>query len=138
MESSMAEQEPVGPENSIQADSRGEAESAHHRVRWLRSALIANLFKSRRRLEAENFFLRHQLNVALRRRPPRLPLRGSDRALFVWMTRLWPNSVLPGWWSRRRSCGGIGRGSGATGAGNHESGQDDRGLIAACSISSDE
>jgi hypothetical protein len=52
------------------------------------AALIANLFKSRRRLEAENLFLRHQLNVAVRRRPSRLPLRGSDRALLVWMTRL--------------------------------------------------
>ena len=48
----------------------------------------ANIFKSRRRLEAENLFLRHQLNIALRRAPPRLRLRGSDRALFVWMTRL--------------------------------------------------
>jgi hypothetical protein len=28
---------------------------------------IADLFKSRSRLEAENVFLRHQLNVALRR-----------------------------------------------------------------------
>ena len=53
--------------------------------------LIANLFKSRRRLEAENLFLRHQLNIALRRRPARLPLRGSDRALLVWMTRFWPS-----------------------------------------------
>ncbi len=52
---------------------------------------IANLFKSRRRLEAEILFLRHQLNIALRRRPARLPLRGSDRALLVWMTRLWPS-----------------------------------------------
>jgi hypothetical protein len=30
-------------------------------------------------------------NIALRRRPPRLRLRGSDRALLVWMTRLWPS-----------------------------------------------
>jgi transposase InsO family protein len=50
----------------------------------------ADLFKSRRRLEAENLFLRHQLNIALRR-APRLWLRGSDRALLVWMTRLWPS-----------------------------------------------
>jgi len=48
----------------------------------------ANIFKSRRRLEGENLFLRHQLNIVLRRAPPRLRLRGSDRALFVWMTRL--------------------------------------------------
>jgi len=57
----------------------------------LLAAFIANLFKSRRRLEAEIVFLRHQLNIALRRRPARLPLRGSDRALLVWMTRLWPS-----------------------------------------------
>src|SRR5262245_54185646 len=39
-----------------------------------------NLFKPRRRLEVENLFLRHQLSIALRRAPPRLRLRGSDRA----------------------------------------------------------
>src|ERR1700693_3874250 len=52
---------------------------------------VADLFKSRRRLEAENLFLRHQLNIALRRAPPRLRLRGNDRALLVWMTRICPN-----------------------------------------------
>ena len=51
---------------------------------------VADLFKSRCRLEAENLFLRHQLNIALRRAPPRLRLRGSDRALLIWMTKLWP------------------------------------------------
>src|SRR6187397_212230 len=52
---------------------------------------VADLFKSRSRLEVENLFLRHQLSIALRRAPPRLRLRGSDRALLVWMTRLWPS-----------------------------------------------
>jgi transposase InsO family protein len=52
---------------------------------------IVDLFKSRRRLEAENLFLRHQLSIALRRAPPRLRLRGIDRALLVWMTRLLPS-----------------------------------------------
>jgi hypothetical protein len=47
--------------------------------------------KSRRRLEVENLFLRHQLNIALRGAPHRLRLRGSDRALLVWMTWLWPS-----------------------------------------------
>src|SRR5437588_421810 len=42
---------------------------------------IVDVFKSRRRLQAENLFLRHQLSIALRRAPPRLRLRGSDRAL---------------------------------------------------------
>ena len=52
---------------------------------------VVDLFKSPRRLEAENLFLRHQLTIALRRAPPRLRLRGSDRALLIWMTRLWPS-----------------------------------------------
>ena len=52
--------------------------------------LVADLFKSRTRLEAENLFLRHQLNIALRRAPPRLRLRGSERALLILMTMLWP------------------------------------------------
>ena len=52
---------------------------------------VADLFKSRSRLEAENLFLRHQLNIALRRAPPRFRLCGSDRALLIWMTRLWPS-----------------------------------------------
>jgi acetylornithine deacetylase/succinyl-diaminopimelate desuccinylase-like protein len=41
---------------------------------------IVNLFKSQRRLEVENLFRRHQLNIALRDAPHRLRLRGSDRA----------------------------------------------------------
>ena len=57
----------------------------------LLATFVADLFKSRCRLEAENLFLRHQLNIALRRTPPRLRLRGSDRALLVWITRIWPN-----------------------------------------------
>ena len=47
-------------------------------------------FQVATRLEAENLFLHHQLNIALRRAPPRLRLYGSDRALLVWMTRIWP------------------------------------------------
>src|SRR6058998_3440344 len=53
--------------------------------------VVIDFFKSPRRLEAENLFLRHQLHIALRRRPPRFRLRGSDRASLVWMTRLWPS-----------------------------------------------
>src|ERR1700732_313470 len=51
---------------------------------------VANLVKSQRPLELENLFLRHQLNIALRR-APHLRLRGGDRALLVWMTWLWPS-----------------------------------------------
>jgi hypothetical protein len=57
----------------------------------LLGTFVANLFRSQRRLEVENLFLRHQLNIALRSAPHRLRLRGSDRALLVWMTWLWPS-----------------------------------------------
>jgi hypothetical protein len=51
----------------------------------------ADLFKSRSRLEVENLLLRHQLSIGLRQAPPRPRLRAGDRALLVWMTRLWPS-----------------------------------------------
>ena len=53
----------------------------------------ADLFRSRRHLELENLFLRHQLNIALRRAPRRLRLHGSDRAVLVWLMRLWPSLI---------------------------------------------
>jgi len=52
---------------------------------------VVDQFRSQSRLEAENLFLRHQLAIALRRAPPRLRLRVSDRALLVWITRIWPS-----------------------------------------------
>jgi hypothetical protein len=55
--------------------------------------LAAKLFRSRRQLEVENLFLRHQLNIALRRAPRRLRLHGADRAVLVWLTRLWPSLI---------------------------------------------
>jgi hypothetical protein len=100
--------------------------------------IVANLFKSRRRLEAENLFLRHQLNIALRRRPPSLRLRGSDRALRVWMTWLWPNLlglaqvVQPDTILRWHRAG-----FGPTGAGSPAVGQEDRGSSRSCANSSD-
>ncbi len=57
----------------------------------LLGTFVVNLFRSRRWLEVENLFLRHQLDIALRRAPHRLRLQGSDRALMVWMTRVWPS-----------------------------------------------
>jgi hypothetical protein len=60
-------------------------------ISHLLAAFIADLFKPRHRLEVENLFLRHQLNIALRRSPKRLRLQPSDRALVVWMTRMWPS-----------------------------------------------
>jgi hypothetical protein len=50
--------------------------------------LFCDLLKSRCRLQAENLFLRHQLNIALRRRGSQPRLHGSDRVLLVWMTRI--------------------------------------------------
>jgi hypothetical protein len=35
--------------------------------------------------------LRHQLNIAMRKAPQRLRLRGVDRAFLLWMTWLWPS-----------------------------------------------
>jgi hypothetical protein len=54
---------------------------------------VANPFRSRRRVEIENLFLRHQLNIALRRAPHRLRLRASDRTLLVLLTWLWPGLI---------------------------------------------
>jgi hypothetical protein len=69
---------------------------------YLLGTFIADVLKSRRRLEVENLFLRHQLNIVLRRSPQRLRLRGSDRALLVWMSRVWPE---PAWFGPSRSTG---------------------------------
>ena len=93
---------------------------------------VVDLFKSRSRLEAENLYLRHQLNIALRRAPSRLRLRGGDRALLIWMTRLWPSLLgAARWFSQRPSCDGIAPASKCFGVGNREIGQGGRGLIAA-------
>src|SRR5512139_3768293 len=54
---------------------------------------VVDLFESRSRPEGENLFLRHQLAIALRRAPSRFRLHGSDRALLIWMTRLWPSLI---------------------------------------------
>ena len=53
--------------------------------------LVADLFKSRSRLEAENLLFRQQLTIAMRQAPTRLRLRASDRALLTWITRVWPS-----------------------------------------------
>ena len=62
---------------------------------WLQIAWIwfCNLFKSKRRLEAENLALRHQLNIAMRRMPGKPKLTGADRALFVWLYRRSPDAL---------------------------------------------
>ena len=59
-------------------------------IRHALGKVLADLFKSRSRLEVEILFLRHQLNIVLRQAPHRRSLRNSDRAFIVWMSRLWP------------------------------------------------
>jgi hypothetical protein len=46
-------------------------------ILYLLGMFVANLFTSRRRLEVENLFLRHQLNIALRRTPHRVASENS-------------------------------------------------------------
>jgi hypothetical protein len=47
----------------------------------LLAMLVVNPFRPRRQVEIENLFLRHQLNIALRRAPHRLRLRTVRRQI---------------------------------------------------------
>jgi hypothetical protein len=85
---------------------------------------VVNLFRSRRRLEVESLFLRHQFNIALRRAPQFGRLRGSDRALLVW-TWLWPSLLGLSRVSLARSCDGIEPGFEPIGPGNLAASQGD-------------
>ena len=55
--------------------------------------VLASLFKSRAKLEAEILILRQQINVLRRRIPKRPHLNNTDRFLFVWLYHWFP-SVL--------------------------------------------
>jgi hypothetical protein len=55
--------------------------------------MVASLFKSKSRLEAENAALRHQLIVLQRKVRGRVPFTNSDRLFFVLLYRWFP-SVL--------------------------------------------
>src|SRR6266516_3715005 len=55
--------------------------------------LLASLFRSRAKLEAEILVLRQQINVLRRRASKRPHLNNTDRFLFVWLYRWFP-SVL--------------------------------------------
>jgi hypothetical protein len=51
----------------------------------LLGTFVGDLFKSQRRLEIENLFLRHQLNIAVRRTPHRLRLQpAAERSASPW------------------------------------------------------
>jgi len=57
-------------------------------------AILAAPFKSRRRLEAENAVLRHQLIILRRKVPSRVRLTNGDRWFFIQLYRWFP-SILP-------------------------------------------
>jgi hypothetical protein len=85
----------VVPENLIRANSRNEQ---NQRIIRRDACVLSPAGDDCRqpvpvesRLEVENLFLRHQLNIVLRRAPRRLRLRTSDRTLLVLMTWLWPS-----------------------------------------------
>jgi len=48
--------------------------------------VLASLFKSRAKLEAEILILRQQINELRRRAPKRPHLDNTDRFLFVWLS----------------------------------------------------
>jgi hypothetical protein len=49
--------------------------------------VLASLFRSRAKLEAENLVLRQQINVLRRWMPKRPDLNNTDHLLFVWLYR---------------------------------------------------
>src|ERR1039457_5946433 len=86
----------VHSENPIRGLLRRATESDHDHIRWQGSlnlllAYVWSCFQSHERLKAEIVVLRHQLNVLRRKAPKRPKLSGSDRALFVWLYRLFPS-----------------------------------------------
>jgi hypothetical protein len=87
-------------------------------------AVLASLFKSKIRLEAENAALRHQLIVLRRNLRGRVRLTNHDRWFFVQLYRWFP-SILTVFTIIRPAtlCGGIGRAFAATGGGNHGDGE---------------
>jgi transposase InsO family protein len=56
-------------------------------------AVLASPFKSRRRLEAENAALRHQLIVLRRKMPGRVRLTNGDRWFLVQLYRIFPSTL---------------------------------------------
>jgi len=51
---------------------------------------VLDSFQSRARLRAEIIALRHQMNIALRKRGHQVQLTNYDRSLLVWLCRLFP------------------------------------------------
>ena len=55
------------------------------------ASVLASVFKSQARLEAEILVLRHQLMILRRKAPPRPRLSVVDRLIFVWLYKLRPS-----------------------------------------------
>jgi hypothetical protein len=53
---------------------------------------LLDCLKSRGRLEAEVTVLRQQLNILYRKTPKRIRPNALDRAVFVWLYRLFPDA----------------------------------------------
>jgi hypothetical protein len=97
---------------------------------------VANLFNSRRRLEAENILLRHQLNVAFRQAPARLRMRGIGRAILAWTFWVWRNLLGTIQLVKPETVLRWHRAGFRASAGNPEGEQGGPGLTGACEISS--
>src|SRR5674476_101551 len=54
------------------------------------ASLLSFRFRSRASLELELVALRHQMTVLRRQRPVQLRLFSTDRLLWVWLYRVWP------------------------------------------------
>src|SRR5437762_9907987 len=81
--------------------------------------VVASLFKSKSRLEAENAALRHQLVVLQRKVRGRVPFTNSDRLFFVQLYRWFPSVLKAVTIIRPETlCAGIVPAFAAIGAGN--------------------
>ena len=84
------------------------------------ASLLSFRVRSRASLELELVALRHQVTVLRRQRPGRPRLFSTDRLLWVWLYRIWPQVlntmvlVKPATVSN-----GIVKGSASTGGGGH-------------------
>jgi hypothetical protein len=88
------------------------------------SALASLLsFRVRRRasLEFELVALRHQVTVLRRQRPGQLRLVSTDRLLWVWLYRVWPQvlNAMVLVKNQQPWSSGIAKASGSTGGGDH-------------------
>jgi hypothetical protein len=85
----------VPSENFIRGFLGPEAESDHDPRPWRTWSgfcgnFVLDCLRSPEQLRAENAVLRHQLNILRRKAHKRLKLSNSDRALFIWLYRLFP------------------------------------------------